>query len=135
MIIHRGRATGRYALTSSHIGGTMLGSYVPGAGAGWVEPTAYLATKNSTLLLITVNIFDPYAKGNFPGRIYQVVRINGAEVLRHDIADTAWSGWIETPLEPNKEFDIAIEIFASNPDPGWRWGDAVDTTIDFELTK
>lgn len=34
--VQRDAATGRFALTSSHGGAAMLGSYVPGAGFGWI---------------------------------------------------------------------------------------------------
>ena len=50
LIWHRGQSTGIYTLSSSHIGRSMLGSYVPGAGLGWVDPSAYLAATNPELL-------------------------------------------------------------------------------------
>lgn len=39
----RQAATDRFALTSNHAGGAMLGSYVPGAGLGWKSYEEYLA--------------------------------------------------------------------------------------------
>ena len=54
MILHRGISTGKYALSSTHLGRSMLGSYAPGAGKGWVDPGAYLAATDPALL----NILD-----------------------------------------------------------------------------
>lgn len=41
--VQRDAATGRFALTSSHGGAAMLGSYVPGAGFGWIPYDDYVA--------------------------------------------------------------------------------------------
>lgn len=41
IVIQRGEATGRYALTTTHGGAAMLGSYVPGAGFGWKQYDVY----------------------------------------------------------------------------------------------
>lgn len=46
----RQAATDRFALTSSHAGSSLLGSYVPGAGFGWTPYEPYVATVAPGLL-------------------------------------------------------------------------------------
>ncbi len=43
LIVQRGLATGRYALSTKHLGVSVLGAYVPGSGIGWVAPWSYLS--------------------------------------------------------------------------------------------
>lgn len=43
LIVQRGMSTGRYSLSSDHMGLTILGSYIPGSGRGWGNPLPYLA--------------------------------------------------------------------------------------------
>jgi len=43
MIIQRGMATGRYALSTNHLGVSILGAYIPGAGMGWNTPWSFLS--------------------------------------------------------------------------------------------
>lgn len=44
LVVQRGMATGRYALSTNHLGVSILGAYVPGAGMGWNMPWAFLST-------------------------------------------------------------------------------------------
>lgn len=37
-------ATGRFAITSEHAGASLLGSYIPGSGFGWIPFESYVAT-------------------------------------------------------------------------------------------
>lgn len=50
LIVHRGMATGRYALSTDHLGVSILGAYVPGAGLGWISPIPYLEANHPGLL-------------------------------------------------------------------------------------
>jgi len=43
MVVQRGIGSGRYALSTSHLDVSILGSYVPGAGVGWVDPKPFIA--------------------------------------------------------------------------------------------
>jgi hypothetical protein len=48
---YRDAATGHFALTTPHGGVTVLGSYIPGAGAnGWTHPGAYIASVRPEML-------------------------------------------------------------------------------------
>jgi len=48
--MQRHAATGNFALTTSHGGSSILGSYAPGAGFGWVDPQPFIAAKDPSLL-------------------------------------------------------------------------------------
>jgi len=49
--VHRGIATGRYAVTTEHGAVALLGAYSPGAGLNyWVDPTPFLAAEAPDLL-------------------------------------------------------------------------------------
>ncbi len=51
LAFQRRAATGRFAVTTEHGGLALLGSVVPGAaGAGWVDPKAYIASVDPALL-------------------------------------------------------------------------------------
>jgi len=51
LAVHRGLATGRYALTSEHGGMALLGSYIPGASVNfWTDPLPFVATAEPALL-------------------------------------------------------------------------------------
>ena len=50
LIIQRGMATGRYALSTNHFGVSILGAYVPGAGMGWISPVPYLQSNYPEIL-------------------------------------------------------------------------------------
>ena len=51
LAVQRGRATGRYTVTTEHTGLALLGSFVPGAfAAGWIDPRPWLAATNPSLL-------------------------------------------------------------------------------------
>ncbi len=50
LIIQRGMATGRYALSTNHFGVSILGAYIPGAGLGWISPMPYLQTNYPEIL-------------------------------------------------------------------------------------
>jgi hypothetical protein len=50
LIIQRGLSTRRYALTTNHLGVSILGAYIPGAGMGWVSPMPYLNTVKPEIL-------------------------------------------------------------------------------------
>lgn len=43
LIVQRGMGSGRYALSTSHLDISILGSYVPEAGMGWADPKPYIA--------------------------------------------------------------------------------------------
>jgi hypothetical protein len=50
-IMHRGIATGRFALTTEHSGTAMLGAYVPGTGRNhWTDPLPFVASEAPELL-------------------------------------------------------------------------------------
>jgi hypothetical protein len=85
-------------------------------------------------LVLRVN--DPYAPGGLPDRMVQRVEVDGAEVLRHDLAAEAGTGWTGIPLGtlPRGAYRrIRVEVLAVRPDPGAAWGDAAGT--GFELAK
>ena len=42
LIVQRGVASGRYALSSEHLGLALVGTYAPGSGLNWVVPWGYL---------------------------------------------------------------------------------------------
>lgn len=48
--MQRHAATGNFALTTNHGGSSILGSYAPGAGFGWVDPQPFIAAKDPSLL-------------------------------------------------------------------------------------
>jgi hypothetical protein len=48
--MQRYAATGNFALTTNHGGASILGSYAPGAGFGWVDPQPFIAAKDPSLL-------------------------------------------------------------------------------------
>ncbi|MGZ6315790.1 MAG: hypothetical protein ACXWNQ_00890 [Anaerolineales bacterium] len=50
LIFQRGMATGRYTLSTEHLGASVLGAYVPGAPLAWVIPVPYLETKAPEIL-------------------------------------------------------------------------------------
>ena len=50
LIIQRGMATGRYTLSTQHLGVSILGAYVPGAGMGWNTPWSYLSIYHPEIL-------------------------------------------------------------------------------------
>jgi len=50
LIIQRGLATGRYALSTNHLGVSILGAYIPGAGLGWISPIPYLQANYPQIL-------------------------------------------------------------------------------------
>jgi hypothetical protein len=50
LILQRGLATGRYTLTTEHLGKSVLGSYIPGAGMGWIDPLSYVETVHPELV-------------------------------------------------------------------------------------
>ncbi len=50
LVLQRGIATGRYALTTEHFGISILGAYIPGAGMGWISPIPYLDATHPELL-------------------------------------------------------------------------------------
>ena len=47
---YRYACTGRFALTTRHGGLTILGSYIPGAAGGWIQPSPYIASVEPELL-------------------------------------------------------------------------------------
>jgi len=50
LVLQRGMATGRYALSSDHLGVSILGSYIPGAGIGWISPIQYVETTHPEIM-------------------------------------------------------------------------------------
>jgi hypothetical protein len=48
--VQRGLATGRYALTTEHTGVSILGSFVPGAGLGWISPGPHAKAKDPAIM-------------------------------------------------------------------------------------
>jgi hypothetical protein len=50
LIIQRGMATGRYALSTDHLGVSILGAYIPGAAGGWTSPIPYLEKNHPEIL-------------------------------------------------------------------------------------
>ena len=80
-------------------------------------------------------VFDPYAPGGFPGRVEQIVSVNGKEALHHDMADEPGASWLEIPLGkvgPQAALSFSVEMKAINPDPGWGWGRATSTQFRVE---
>ena len=49
LAVQRGVATGRYALTTEHTGVSILGSFVPGAGLGWISPKAHATARDPAI--------------------------------------------------------------------------------------
>ena len=58
LVIQRGMATGRYTLSTEHLGASVLGAYVPGAALVWVTPVPYLQIKAPELLKRDVSAYD-----------------------------------------------------------------------------
>lgn len=50
LVLQRGAATGRFSLTTAHLGGSILGSYVPGAEMSWLDPRVLVAARAPELL-------------------------------------------------------------------------------------
>ena len=50
LITHRGMATGRYTLSTEHLGTSVLGAYIPQASLGWVSPIPYIEAEHPELL-------------------------------------------------------------------------------------
>lgn len=46
LIVQRGIASGRYTLSSEHLGLTLVGAYAPGAGVGWVLPWEFISREH-----------------------------------------------------------------------------------------
>ena len=58
LVFQRGMATGRYTLSTEHLGASVLGAYVPGAALVWVTPVPYLQIKAPELLKRDVSAYD-----------------------------------------------------------------------------
>jgi hypothetical protein len=50
LIIQRGLATGRYTLSTEHLGTSVLGAYIPQASLGWASPIPYLEAEHPEVL-------------------------------------------------------------------------------------
>ena len=50
LILQRGEATGRYTLKTEHLGWSLLGAYIPGAGMGWIDPHQYMEAARPELM-------------------------------------------------------------------------------------
>ena len=85
---------------------------------------------------LLLRVRDGYAPGGFPGRIEQRVEIGGRELLRHDLAAEAGSGWFEFPVDSLRPGDtVKVEVIAVHPDPGPAWGNAGATTIELGVSR
>lgn len=50
LVIQRGVATGRFSLTTAHLGGSILGAYAPGAEMSWLDPKILVAIRAPDLI-------------------------------------------------------------------------------------
>ena len=50
LVYQRGVATGRFTLKTDHLGTSILGAYIPGAGMGWISPVPYLEAVRPELM-------------------------------------------------------------------------------------
>jgi hypothetical protein len=85
---------------------------------------------------LLLRLEDSYAAGGLPGRMVERVEVDGREVLRHDVAAEAGSGWMEIPVADASDAPgrrVTIEMLAVAPDRGWGWGRAA--TARFEFVK
>jgi hypothetical protein len=83
-------------------------------------------------------LLDSYAGGPFPGRIEQVVYVEGREVLRHDLAAEPWTGRMTVALgtvEAGSILRFAVELVAVAPDPGWDWGESSRSEFRLETIQ
>jgi hypothetical protein len=79
-----------------------------------------------------LEVLDQYGAGGSPGRMLQLVTVDGREVLRHDIAAEAENGWKRIPLMNDRgqpATDVTVRVLAVQPEPGWQWGFAASTTF------
>jgi len=68
---------------------------------------------------------DEYPAGGWPGRILQVVEVDGREVATHDLAASPGSGRIRIPLETKagtRPAKVVLTVTAGRPDAGFGWG-------------
>jgi hypothetical protein len=81
---------------------------------------------------VALELLDSYEKGGSPGRMVQLVTVDGKEVLSHDIAAEAGTGWKRVPLVNDRgqpATDVTVRVQAVQPEPGSRWGIAASTTF------
>jgi hypothetical protein len=83
---------------------------------------------------VALEIRDAYPWGGYPGRIVQLVTVDGVEVLRGDIAAEPGVGWKRVPLvndrgESATNVDVSVRVQADRPQAGERWGLAASTTF------
>ena len=81
---------------------------------------------------------DAYGAGGRPGRMVQIVAIDGRETLRHDVAGEAFAGWIEAPVAEGASAAgrrVTFEVQAIEPERGWRWGVAGRSAFEFALRR
>jgi hypothetical protein len=83
---YRYLCTGRFALTTRHGGLTILGSHIPGAASGWIQPSPYIASVRPDLL------------GNSEAQFSEASRLAFDEIRRrpfyHAVRDVSLAGHI-----------------------------------------
>lgn len=125
LIFLRGIATGRYTLLSSHLGNSILGAYVPGAGMGWVDPNPYLQAVHPELVINAVSrseldrIMLRLAWQEFVHRpVFHIIRIVGStftNLFGIDIGVIWWSLTNDDVLP--KEYQKSVEAFTNGIAP------------------
>jgi hypothetical protein len=98
---------------------------------------ASCAVQSSPGVTAVLGVLDDYAGGGHPNRIVQRVEVDGREALRHDLAATAGSGWMEVPLEleGTSARAVTVQVAADRPDQGPAWGWAGRTTFRIEARR
>jgi hypothetical protein len=75
---------------------------------------------------------DPFPTGGLPGRMEQVVTLDGREVLRHDLGAAPGSDWLTVPLGPLEDGarrTLTLSVVALRPEPGLGWGLTANTAF------
>ncbi|MGE5278550.1 MAG: hypothetical protein ACM3SU_16285, partial [Acidobacteriota bacterium] len=83
---------------------------------------------------LVVRLEDRYSPGGRPGRVLERVRIDGREILSHDVAAEPFAGWLEVPVSKAGDAPgrtVTIEILAVAPEPGWEWGRTAVAAFEF----
>ena len=75
---------------------------------------------------------DPFPAGGQPGRVEQVVTVDGRAALRHDLGAEPGGDWQRVPLGPMKDGQtrrVTLSVVALDPEPSQRWGLAANTAF------
>jgi hypothetical protein len=75
---------------------------------------------------------DSYGHGGFPNKVILQVREGESLLLRHDLAETPFTGDLVVPMgvmAPGEQRTITVELLAFETDPGPRWGGATPVAL------